>query len=90
MQYHSADAAVGTTEMALSARSEKIIVRMAFPPSDKGVKTIQLRTSNIGQSGRGLQPPQGGGTSAACPAQRHRPAQVGTSYTPQDDGALCP
>jgi len=29
LQYHSADAAVGISEAALSARSDKIIVRMA-------------------------------------------------------------
>lgn len=31
MQYHSADAAVGINEMAPSARSEQIIVRMVSP-----------------------------------------------------------
>lgn len=34
LQYHSADAAVGTSEMATSARDEKMIIRMEFKPFD--------------------------------------------------------
>jgi hypothetical protein len=31
-QYHSADAAVGNSEMAVSANSENAVVRMSLPP----------------------------------------------------------
>jgi hypothetical protein len=49
MQYHSADAAVDINEMALSARSEQIIVRMVSPQFSKGVKTAPMPVSNIAQ-----------------------------------------
>jgi hypothetical protein len=38
-QYHSADAAVGKSEMAVTANSDKAIVRMSFSPQLLGMIT---------------------------------------------------